>query len=69
MRKQTPGTFTFEDCVSLRETEKALLVDISGIGETWVPKSQIHADSEVYEPNQEGALVVMEWFADRLGAL
>jgi hypothetical protein len=33
----------------------------------WVPKSQIHDDSEVYEGNHQGYLVVKLWFAEKRG--
>lgn len=48
------------------ETEKALKVLIEG--ETfWIPKSVVHDDSEVYEKDHEGVLVVQEWFAEKEG--
>lgn len=56
----------YEKCVVVRETEKALLVNFplaEGIHETWIAKSQIHDDSEVYEKGTEGKLVISEWLA------
>jgi hypothetical protein len=51
----------------LRVTDKALLVRLEDHGdkEVWVPKSQIHEDSEVYDADHEGVLVVSEWFAKK----
>ena len=37
-----------EDCECVRDTENAILVDIPDMGEnTWVPRSQVHDDSEI----------------------
>jgi hypothetical protein len=49
------------------ETSKALRMVIDGIGKLWVPKSQIHANSEVYESGHAGTLVVTDWFARKQG--
>lgn len=37
--------------------------------EVWIPKSVVHADSEVYDSkeNNEGKLVLKRWFADKEG--
>jgi hypothetical protein len=51
-----------------RETEKALLVEIGG-EELWIPKSQIHDDSEVYREGDTGKLVITEWIAREKGLL
>jgi len=48
------------------ETAKAILCVIEG-EEVWVPKSQVHEDSEVFERNHEGTLAVKEWFARKEG--
>ena len=53
----------------VRESEKALLVDYEG-EEFWVPKSQIHADSEIYSSRQVGEtgnLVLPYWLAEKKG--
>lgn len=54
------------DAFAKRETAKALLVVIDG-AEHWIPKSQIHEDSEVYEDGHSGTLVVTAWIADQKG--
>lgn len=43
----------------VRATPKALLLKIDGVGEEWVPRSQIHDDSEVYDEDHNGTLVVL----------
>lgn len=54
-------------------TEKALRVRFSEgalvAGETWIPRSVIHDDSEVYDAlnNASGELVVVRWFARKEG--
>ena len=56
------------DCECIAETEKAILVEINEWGEEdWVPKSQIHDDSEVYEKDTSGTLIVSGWFAREKG--
>ncbi len=62
------ATVRFADVTALRETAKALLVQI-GKDAYWVPKSAIHADSEVYGAmeNNEGDLVVELWWAEKEG--
>lgn len=55
-------TAEFEGVKSIKSTDKALLCLIDG-KEVWIPRSQIHEDSEVYEDDHEGKLVVSEWIA------
>jgi len=52
----------FEDVTVVRETDAAILCDIDG-DEVWIPKSQIHDDSEVYEMSTSGTLIIPEWLA------
>lgn len=53
-----------------RTTEKAVLFDTANYGEVWVPQSQVHADSEVWDSsNPSGELVVREWWARKNGYL
>lgn len=52
--------------VALRETEKAILFKQEDGEEYWVPKSQIHDDSEVWKEGDEGILIVTEWFARKM---
>lgn len=55
-------------------TEDALKVtsledDAQFDGDLWVPKTQVHEDSEVFEgmDGNEGELVVNKWWADKKG--
>lgn len=55
------------DVVCLRATEKALLCEFPHLGELWVPRSQIHALSDVHDVGDEGILTVRWWWALRAG--
>lgn len=57
------------EAAALRETDRAIFVKIDGVGSSWIPKSQIHDDSEVWKKGDRGTLVVTEWFADKQGWL
>jgi hypothetical protein len=51
-----------------RDTGKALLVFVDELGrDVWIPLSQIHDDSEVFDAdeNSSGELVVSQWFAEK----
>lgn len=50
----------------LKETEAAILIDVDG-DEIWIPKSQIHEDSQVRELGDRGELVIPEWLAIEKG--
>jgi hypothetical protein len=47
----------------IRESETAILVAIDR-EEVWIPKSQIHDESEIKGDGQTGTLIVNWWFAD-----
>lgn len=49
-----------------RDSGKALLCLIDG-DDYWIPKSQIHDDSEVYEMETEGTLIIPRWLAEEKG--
>ena len=59
-------TVTLGQVLCKVETEKAILCIIEG-DEIWIPKSQVHDDSEVYKKGDEGKLVVTKWFATKQG--
>jgi len=62
------GTYTVEDAVCVAETDLAICVEAPDFEEgTWIPQSQIHEDSEIWEKGQEGDLVVTEWLAQQEG--
>jgi hypothetical protein len=51
-----------------RDSGKALLCSVDDLGrDIWVPHSQIHEDSEVFDcdENKVGRLVVTRWFAEK----
>ena len=56
----------FRDCRGLRATDMAVLVDIPGVGQMWIPQSVIDDDSEVYGEGHAGRLVVSGWWAERI---
>lgn len=65
---------TYRDVHCARATPKALHCTFTVTrrsGESaqvtaWVPQSQVHEDSEVYDAGHTGKLVVTGWFADKL---
>jgi len=57
---------------AIRETGKAVLVQLDDefdpFGEPqeiWIPKSVIHDDSEVYQEDTEGEIIVFSWWAEK----
>jgi hypothetical protein len=67
MRDDDP-TVSFQRVTCKKATEKALLCDIDG-QDFWIPVSQVHPDSEVYDEDHEGTLVVSEWIAKQKGLI
>lgn len=57
-----------DDCTCIGETEKALIIRFNGHNNTTrpVPKSQIHADSEVRAKGDVGQLSVTQWLGRKL---
>jgi hypothetical protein len=49
-----------------RETEKAVLYEYED-EKTWVPKSVIHEDSDIWKVGEEGVLKVQSWWASKNG--
>lgn len=58
-----------EPCEGKRSTTKAVLVEFSDGSEHWVPKSQIHEDSDVYDEDTSGTLIVSRWWAEQADLL
>jgi hypothetical protein len=52
---------------ALRATDAAVLVHIEDHGDVWIPQSQIHDDSEVSKPGDEGDLIITQWIAEQKG--
>jgi len=48
-----------------KETDNAILIHFDDGEEHWIPKSQISADSEVFEAYTKGDLIVYQWFAEQ----
>ena len=71
MRKEMKPPVSFNGVTCTKETGLALLVRIpeDDDKEHWIPKSQIHDDSEVYdgEDNAHGKLVITHWIAEQRG--
>lgn len=54
------------DVRCIRETAKAILIEIPGYGEDlWIPQSQVDDRSEVWHEGDEGTLVISQWIADQ----
>jgi endo-beta-N-acetylglucosaminidase D len=66
MPREEKEPVEFEDIKAEAETEKAILVEIEG-DKYWVPKSQVHEDSEVNEKGDEGILITTRWWAEKEG--
>lgn len=57
-------------CTLVRHSRAAMLVDSPDYGQVWVPYSQIHDDSTLYEKceeGDEGEVVVSTWLAGERG--
>ena len=50
----------------IHDSGEAILVNVEGT-EVWIPKSLVDEDSEVYEADTEGELVIPEWLAIKKG--
>lgn len=61
-------TATIDDVECIHETTDAILVVIDG-NKHWIPKKQIHEDSEVYDmgDGKEGKLIISQWLAEKEG--
>ena len=66
-RKSSDSTFEVEVAEVLKETDMAILVKLETGDEIWIPKSQIHDDSEVWKSGHTGTLVIPEWLATEKG--
>lgn len=66
---QGEAPVVIEDVVCTKETEKALLVGIDMI-ELWIPKSALHATSQIKNIEvKRSKLVLKYWFARKVGLL
>ena len=51
-----------QDVTCVAATDRAILCEIEG-EKFWIPLSQVHDDSSVYELDDVGELVITEWIA------
>jgi len=51
---------------AIAKGDLAILVDIDG-DEHWIPDSQVHDDSEVYQKGDEGTLIITKYIAKKRG--
>lgn len=60
-----------EDVTCIRETDKAILCKIEDEDydgdDQWIPLSQVHDNSEVYQNGDEGKLIITKWIATQKG--
>ena len=62
----------FEDVPAVEaESDKAILVLLEDYSDEpmWIPKSQIHDNSEVYKKGTSGTLIITKWIAEQKGVL
>lgn len=60
------STVVFPGTVVERETDRAIYVRLVEGEKLWVPKSIIDDDSEVWRGEQEGELVLPEWWVEKM---
>ena len=64
----SPDAHYLDGAECLKETDKALLVTADDLDqETWIPKSQVHDDSEVCHRGDTGTMAITKWMAEKLG--
>lgn len=49
----------------IRQTDRAILVQLESGEELWIPQRCVHEDSEVYAADHEGDVVVESWWAEK----
>ena len=57
----------FEDVECIADSGLAILVTGLKDWPTWVPQSVVDEDSEVWELDQKGTLILHEWWAHKEG--
>lgn len=66
----TDNKVEFENVKAIKNSDSGKALLCSGLTpgkDAWVPHSQIHADSEVFQPGDEGTLIVSQWWAETAG--
>ena len=66
MSRDRDETVYVDDALAIGETGAAILVLVEG-EQVWIPKSQIHSDSEVTEEGDKGVLAIPYWIAEDRG--
>lgn len=67
MRAGDP-TKSVDNVICVKETEKAICIKINDpkyMQTMWLPKSQLHADSQVYEMDTAGTIIMSQWIYDQ----
>jgi len=54
-------------CLKISDSGKAILVKLPTGEKHWIPVSQVHEDSEVWNEGDEGSLVLSEWICAQKG--
>lgn len=49
------------------ETKDALKVLLHDGRQVWIPKSQVHDDSDIWKKHEKGTLTIKSWFAGKEG--
>ena len=53
-----------DDVLIIAETEKAICCEGIVDYPVWIPKSQVHDDSEIWRKDDEGTLTITRWWAE-----
>lgn len=59
----------FDNTVVRTESDEAIQVELDDGRLVWIPKSQVHEDSETYEMGTDGTLIIPEWLANSKGMI
>jgi hypothetical protein len=60
--------YLVENAEIIKDTGKAILINAPEFDEPqWVPQSQVHDDSDIYQEGEEGDLAVKTWWAEKEG--
>lgn len=66
-RRDDPEDVTLDDVECVRQTDKAIFVELEDGRQAWIPQSVVTDDSEVYAAGHKGKLVIKGWFAAKEG--
>jgi len=57
--------YVYKDATIEHETDKAVLIKLASGATHWVPKSQLHDNSEAWRKGDTGTVVINGWFAEK----